>query len=229
MRTGCEGQEAEYAGTAGLEIAPSSRTSSLPRIAVFASGSGSNFQALAEASRAGQLGGEVALIVCDKPGARVLERARDAGVPAAVFEPKRYESRGDYERDVLRMLSRHSVQWIALAGYIRLVTPVLLEAYEGRILNIHPSLLPSFPGLNAVRQALDYGVKVTGVTVHQVDAGMDTGLIVGQEAVAIATDDTFESLLAKIQAVEHRIYPQVLRSLLTGPYTGQRAGQEDEA
>ncbi|WP_206106282.1 phosphoribosylglycinamide formyltransferase [Paenibacillus dendritiformis] len=227
MRTGIEGQEAEYAGTAALQIAP--RTSSLPRIAVFASGSGSNFQALAEASQAGQLGGEVALLVCDKPGARVLERAHEAGVPAAVFEPKRYESRGHYERDVLRTLGRHGVQWIALAGYMRLVTPVLLEAYEGRILNIHPSLLPSFPGLHAVRQALDYGVKVTGVTVHLVDAGMDTGPIVAQEAVAIAEDDTLESLLAKIQEVEHRIYPQVVQSLLAGSHAGQRAGQEDKA
>ncbi|MDG0872365.1 phosphoribosylglycinamide formyltransferase [Paenibacillus thiaminolyticus] len=229
MRTGREGQAEEYARTGALQSTPSVCTSSIPRIAVFASGSGSNFQALAEASRAGQLGGEVALLVCDKPGARVLERAREAGVPAAVFEPKRYESRGHYERDVLGTLSRHGVQWIALAGYMRLVTPVLLEAYEGRILNIHPSLLPSFPGLHAVRQALDYGVKVTGVTVHLVDAGMDTGPIVAQEAVAIGEDDTLESLLAKIQEVEHRIYPQVVRSLLAGSHASQRADEEDKA
>ncbi len=188
----------------------------MPRIAVFASGSGSNFQALADAASSQKLGAELALLVCDKPRAYVLERAQAANVPHVVFEPKQYLSREQYEHDVLHVLEEYDIDWIVLAGYMRLITPVLLQAYEGRMVNIHPSLLPAFPGLHAVRQALDYGVKVTGVTVHLVDEGMDTGPIVAQQAVVIEPGDTEAELTARIQAVEHDLYPQVVRRLVSG-------------
>ena len=188
----------------------------LPRIAVFASGSGSNFQALVDAAACGQrLKADIALLVCDKPNARVIERAKQAGVQTAIFEPKKYTSREDYEQDVLRLLHKQRIDWVVLAGYMRLVTPVLLRAYEGRMVNIHPSLLPAFPGMHAVRQALDYGVKVTGVTVHLVDEGMDTGPILAQQVVAILTNDTEDTLSARIQQAEHELYPQVVQNLLS--------------
>lgn len=189
---------------------------SLPRIAVFASGSGSNFQAIVDAAACGQrLKADIALLVCDKPQARVIERAKQAGVQTAIFEPKKYTSREDYEQDVLRLLHKQRIDWVVLAGYMRLVTPVLLRAYEGRMVNIHPSLLPAFPGMHAVRQALDYGVKVTGVTVHLVDEGMDTGPILAQQVVAILPNDTEDTLSARIQQAEHELYPQVVQNLLS--------------
>ena len=135
---------------------------------------------------------------------------------SAVFTPKSYPSRRDYELDVVRLLQAEGIEWIALAGYMRLITPVLLEAYSGRILNIHPSLLPSFPGLDAVKQALDYGVRVTGVTVHLVDEGMDTGPILAQRSVEISTGDTLETLAERIHKVEHELYPAVLRAVIAG-------------
>jgi len=188
----------------------------LPRIVVFASGSGSNFQALVDAAACGQrLKADIALLVCDKPNARVIERAKQAGVQTAIFEPKKYTSREDYEQDVLRLLHKQRIDWVVLAGYMRLVTPVLLRAYEGRMVNIHPSLLPAFPGMHAVRQALDYGVKVTGVTVHLVDEGMDTGPILAQQVVAILPNDTEDTLSARIQQAEHELYPQVVQNLLS--------------
>lgn len=192
------------------------REQSLPRIAVFASGSGSNFQAIVDAAACGQrLKADIALLVCDKPQARVIERAKQASVQTAIFEPKKYASREEYEQDVLRLLHKQDIDLVVLAGYMRLVTPVLLRAYEGRMVNIHPSLLPAFPGMHAVRQALDYGVKVTGVTVHLVDEGMDTGPILAQQVVAILPNDTEDTLSARIQQAEHELYPQVVQNLLS--------------
>lgn len=188
----------------------------LPRIAVFASGSGSNFQALVDAAACGQcLKADIALLVCDKPQARVIGRAKQVGVQTAIFEPKKYSSREEYEQDVLRLLHKQRIDWVVLAGYMRLVTPVLLRAYEGRMVNIHPSLLPAFPGMHAVRQALDYGVKVTGVTVHLVDDGMDTGPILAQQVVSILPNDTEDTLSARIQQAEHELYPQVVQRILS--------------
>lgn len=187
------------------------------RVAVFASGSGSNFQALADAISADpSFGAEIVLLVCDKPSAYVIERAKAAGVKTAVFTPKSYESREAYEAEVVKALQAEGVEWIALAGYMRLVTSVLLDAYGGRIVNIHPALLPAFPGLHSAKQALDYGVRITGVTVHLVDAGMDTGPILAQRAVEVMTDDTVETLEQRIHAVEHELYPSTLRAVISG-------------
>ncbi|WP_240968097.1 phosphoribosylglycinamide formyltransferase [Paenibacillus aquistagni] len=190
----------------------------LARIAIFASGSGSNFQALADAisQEPEAYQAEVALVVCDKPSAYVIERAKTAGIDTAIFQPKQYENRAAYERDVLARLQAENIDWIVLAGYMRIVTPVLLAAYAGRMLNIHPSLLPAFPGLHAIKQALDYGVRVTGVTVHLVDEGMDTGPILAQRAVVIEDGDTEDTLAERIHAVEHELYPQVVKELIQG-------------
>lgn len=180
------------------------------RIAVFASGTGSNFQALVEAQRNGMLGGEIALLVSDKPHAPVVERARNAEINSFVFQPKDYASREDYEREIAEELERRGIDLIVLAGYMRLLSSVLVEPYHGRMINIHPSLLPSFAGKNAIGQALDYGVKMTGVTVHFVDGGMDTGPVIAQRAVDILPGDDENSLAARIHAVEQQLYPEVV-------------------
>lgn len=181
------------------------------RIAVFASGEGSNFQALAEAANAGKLGGaEIALLVCDKPSAPVVGRAERLGIPAFLFKPKDYDSREAYEREIVEKLEAHGVDLVVLAGYMRLLTPVIVEKYAGRLINIHPSLLPAFPGKDAIGQALAYGVKVSGVTVHFVDEGMDTGPIIAQAAIPIASGETSESFAEAVHAVERELYPEVV-------------------
>ncbi|MEI4831847.1 phosphoribosylglycinamide formyltransferase [Bacillus sp. FJAT-53711] len=186
----------------------------MSRVAIFASGSGSNFQALVDAVEAGRLDAQLSLLVCDQPSARVARRANDHHVPCFAFSAKDYESKEAFEQEILKKLQESEIDWIILAGYMRLIGPTLLAAYGGRIVNIHPSLLPSFPGKDAVGQAIEAGVKVTGVTIHYVDAGMDTGPIIAQEAVAVSEDDTRESLQKKIQLVEHRLYVDTVKSLL---------------
>jgi phosphoribosylglycinamide formyltransferase-1 len=186
------------------------------RIAIFASGNGSNFQAVVDAVERGKLDVRIELLVCDRPKAFVVERAERAGIPAFVFRPKDYASRELYEAEILRRLRELDIDLVVLAGYMRLITPVLIEPYYGRMINIHPSLLPVFPGLHAVRQALEYGVKVSGVTVHYVDVGMDTGPIIAQRAVNVDWEDTEETLTAKIQQVEHEILPQVIQWISEG-------------
>lgn len=186
------------------------------RVAVFASGSGSNFQRLAEAARDGEIPASIELLVCDRPAAPVVGRAKALGIESFVFRPKDYPGREAYERDILRRLQEKRIDLVVLAGYMRLVTPVLIEPFYGRLINIHPALLPAFPGIGAVRQALDYGVKVTGVTVHFVDAGMDTGPIIAQRAVAVEPGDTEETLGARIHRIEHELLPEVVRWIAEG-------------
>lgn len=186
------------------------------RIAVFASGSGSNFQAIVDAVQRGELDVEIALLVCDKPQAKVVERADVVGIAAFTFRPKEYPSREAYETEIVRVLEEHEIDLVVLAGYMRLITSVLLEPYEGRIINIHPSLLPAFPGVDGIGDAFRYGVRVTGVTVHYVDGGMDTGPIIAQQPVTIEPQDTLDTLAQKIHAVEHQLYPQVIRWISEG-------------
>lgn len=186
----------------------------MSRLAIFASGSGSNFQAIVDAVEAGRLDAQLSLLVCDQPGARATQRANDHHVPCFSFSAKAYESKEAFEQEIVTKLQEYEIDWIILAGYMRLIGPTLLTAYGGRIVNIHPSLLPSFPGKDAVGQAIEAGVKVTGVTIHYVDAGMDTGPIIAQEAVTVSEDDTRESLQKKIQLVEHRLYVDTVKSLL---------------
>ncbi|UNK19312.1 phosphoribosylglycinamide formyltransferase [Paenibacillus sp. N3/727] len=186
------------------------------RIAVFASGRGSNFQSLVDAQVRGVLGGEISLLVCDKPQAPVVQRAREAGIESFVFQPKDYASREDYEREIAAELQKSGIDLIVLAGYMRLLTSVLVEPYSGRMINIHPSILPSFSGKNAIGQALDYGVKMTGVTVHFVDGGMDTGPVIAQRAVEVVEGDDETSLAERIHAVEQQLYPEVVSWFTAG-------------
>lgn len=187
------------------------------RIAVFASGEGSNFQALVEAASAGKLGGaKVELLVCDKPAAPVLRRAEAMGIPAHVFVPKEYGSREKYEAEIVSRLEELDVQLIVLAGYMRLLTSMIVDKYQGRLINIHPSLLPAFPGVNAIGQALDYGVKLSGVTVHFVDGGMDTGPIIAQRVIEMAEHETAESFAQAVHAIERELYPQVVSLFARG-------------
>lgn len=186
------------------------------RIAVFASGSGSNFQVIADEIAAGRLNARIVLLACDRPQAPVVERAKKAGVPVHTFRPKEYRRREDYEGELARLLEERGTELVVLAGYMRIITDVLVQAYWGRMVNIHPSLLPSFPGLHAVRQALDYGVKVTGVTVHVVDGGLDSGPIIAQRALEIEDGDTEETLSGQIHQIEHVLYPQVIQDIASG-------------
>jgi phosphoribosylglycinamide formyltransferase 1 len=187
----------------------------MKKIAVFASGSGSNFQAIIDVVQSGQLDADISLLVCDKPGAFAIERARAAKIPSFVFNAKDYSSKEHYEEEILAQLIAYGIEFIVLAGYMRLIGSKLLTEYKGRIVNIHPSLLPAFPGKDAVGQALAANVKWSGVTIHFVDEGMDTGPIIIQERVQIDDNETRESLQRKIQKSEHKLYPSVLQMLLT--------------
>lgn len=189
-------------------------------IGVLASGRGSNCEALLESCRSGRLRGRVALVLSDRPQAPVLAKARAFGVEARYLDPGRPGGRltPEAEATYVAALREAGVEWIALAGFMRIVGKTLLAAYPERIVNIHPSLLPSFPGLEAQRQALEYGVAVAGCTVHLVNEGVDTGPIVLQAAVPVRAEDTVETLSARILIEEHALYPRALNLLFSGRY-----------
>jgi phosphoribosylglycinamide formyltransferase 1 len=187
----------------------------MKKIAVFASGSGSNFQAIVDAVQTGQLSADVSILVCDRPNALVVERADRYSIPSFSFSAKDYSSKEEYELAILKELEAKEVEFIVLAGYMRLIGPTLLQRFEGRIVNIHPSLLPAFPGKDAIGQALEAKVKVSGVTIHFVDEGMDTGPIIEQSAVFLSQNETKETLQKKIHSIEHYLYPAVLQRILT--------------
>jgi phosphoribosylglycinamide formyltransferase-1 len=182
--------------------------------AVFASGYGSNLQRFIEETQTPGDPARLALVVSDRPGCRAIALARQAGIPVFAFDPRAYPDKVAFEREILRELRGRQVQWIVLAGYMRLIGPTMLEPFCVRILNVHPSLLPDFPGKDAIGQALRAGARVTGVTVHYVDEGMDTGLAIAQARVPIYADDSLETLSQRIHAVEHRLYPAVALPLI---------------
>ncbi len=182
-------------------------------LGVLISGRGSNLQALIDAAADGRLGGTVAAVISNVSSAAGLQRARAAGIPAH-FIDHAGRSRDVHDREMLAVLRAHDVSLVCLAGYMRRLSAEFIRAFPGRILNVHPSLLPAFPGKDAARQAWERGVKVTGATVHLVDEGLDTGPIILQESVAVADDDTPETLAARILEAEHRIYPRAVRMLL---------------
>ena len=188
------------------------------RIGVLGSGKGSNFVALAEACAKGTAPAQVALVLTDVANAGILERARELSVPARFIAPGSFRTKLDdeAERTFIEALQEAEVDLIALAGFMRVLKGEFLRAFEGRIVNIHPSLLPSFPGLEAWKQALEHGVKVTGCTVHFVDAGIDCGPIIAQEAVPVLDEDTPEALHRRIQTVEHGLYPRCIASIARG-------------
>ncbi|WP_430742862.1 phosphoribosylglycinamide formyltransferase [Bacillus atrophaeus] len=186
----------------------------MKKFAVFASGNGSNFEAIVTRLKEENWDAEVSLLVCDNLEAKVLERAEAFSIPSFAFQPKSYENKPAFERAIIEQLRLHEVELIVLAGYMRLIGDTLLKAYGGKIINIHPSLLPAFPGIDAVGQAYRAGVKVAGITVHYVDEGMDTGPIIAQKAVEIGEGDTLKTIEQHIHELEHKNYPSVIKELL---------------
>ncbi|QAA23444.1 phosphoribosylglycinamide formyltransferase [Sporolactobacillus terrae] len=185
------------------------------KLAVFASGHGTNFTAINDAIHSGQIPATIELVVCDQPNAAVIDRAARAGIDTLVVSRNDYPSKAAFEQVIADACRAHEVAYIFLAGYMRILGKVMLEAYPHRIINIHPSLLPSFTGLDAIGQAFNKGVKMTGITIHYVDEGMDTGPIIAQAAVPVEDDDTIETLEARIHETEHKLYPATIAKMLS--------------
>ena len=183
------------------------------RIAVFASGYGSNFEAIAKACQSGELEAQVVLMVCDKPTARVNTLADELGVERLTFSAKDYASKAEYEAKIVERCKALGVELICLAGYMRLVGETLMGAYEGRMINIHPSLLPSFAGKDAVERAMEWGVKVYGATIHYVDSTLDGGKIIAQRAIPYE-GDSIDELMAMIHPLEHQLYIDTIKKLI---------------
>lgn len=190
------------------------------KLGVLGSGSGSNMQSIVDAIVAGQLDAEIKIVLADFPDAKILDRARNHGIACEYLDcsPWKTKLEGDAEDRCIDILKSAGVDTVVLAGFMRIVKPKLLAAFPNRVLNIHPALLPAFPGVHGWTQALDYGCKVAGVTVHFVDAGTDSGPIIVQRAVEVKEDDTPESLHARIQVQEHIAYPEALRIIAAGAY-----------
>ncbi len=189
------------------------------RLAVLISGRGSNLQAIIDAIADRRLDATIAIVISNRADAAGLLRAREAGIEALDLSPRAYADRDAYDRAIVNLLRARDVSLVCLAGFMRLVGPPLLEAYRGRILDVHPSLLPAFPGLDAQRQALDYGARISGATVHLVTSELDAGPIVLQSSVPVMAGDTADALSARILIEEHRIYPEAIRIVLGGGWS----------
>jgi phosphoribosylglycinamide formyltransferase 1 len=185
-----------------------------PNIAIFASGSGSNFQAIVDAVNQNKLQAHVALLVCDQPNAFVIERAKKLQIDTFIFQSQNYPSKEAFELEIVEQLQQKNVELIVLAGYMRIIGNTLLTHFPNKIINIHPALLPSFPGAHGIRDAFEFGVKVFGVTVHNVDAGVDTGTIIDQESFHFSEGMTCEDVENEIHRIEHQIYPKVIQKIL---------------
>lgn len=185
-------------------------------VAVFVSGSGTNLQAVIDS---GIESANIAVVVCDTPGVMAIERARKHGIPVELVNSRDFESGEEFERQIVAKIDRYDIGLVVLAGFMRILTPYFLGRFADRIINIHPSLLPSFPGTNSVRQALDYGVKQTGCTVHFVREEVDAGPIILQAVVPVTEEDTEETLLEKVHTEEHKILPEAIRLFCEGKLT----------
>jgi phosphoribosylglycinamide formyltransferase-1 len=185
-------------------------------LGVLVSGSGTNLQAILDAIAEGRLDARVSVVISNKASAFALERARRAGVPVQVISHKDHGDREAFDRALVTALQDAGVTWVVCAGFMRILTPVLLRAFEEHVINIHPALLPAFPGIHAQAQALAHGVKVTGCTVHFVDEGVDSGPIIGQRSVPVADDDTLESLTARLLVAEHALFVEALSWIAAG-------------
>jgi phosphoribosylglycinamide formyltransferase-1 len=190
----------------------------MKRLGILISGRGSNFEAIADNAASGKLDAEIAVVIANRPEARGLEAAQRRGLNAVLL-PSKGLDRQIYDAQVVAELKRHQVDLVCLAGFMRLLSGLFIREFPNRILNIHPSLLPAFPGLDAQQQALEHGVKIAGCTVHFVDEALDSGPIILQAAVPVMADDTVESLSARILAEEHRIYTEAIRLVSTRPYS----------
>lgn len=199
--------------------------SSKTKVAVLVSGNGSNLQALIDATHQDRLDAEIVVVISNKADAFALKRAEAANIPGVCLPHRQFATREAFDAAVVAELRKFDVQWVVFAGFMRLVTNVLLDAFPERIINLHPSLLPAFPGTDAIQQALDYGVKVTGCSVHLVTADMDAGPIIGQSVVVTAPDDTAETLGARIHAAEHPLLVRCVQAAVTGQLTIETRGQ----
>ncbi len=185
-------------------------------LGVLVSGTGSNLQAILDAIAAGTLNARVRVVISNRANVLALDRARAAGVPALTVPHRDFATREAFDRALVSALREADVNWVVLAGFMRVITPVFLSAFPGRIINIHPALLPAFPGVDAAKQAFDYGVKITGCTVHFVDSGVDSGKIIAQRAVPVEAGDDLPKLAARIHGAEHELFVSVLRDIAAG-------------
>jgi phosphoribosylglycinamide formyltransferase-1 len=189
----------------------------LRRLAVLASGSGSNLQAILDAAAAREIPAEVRVVLSDREDAYALERARSAGVEALHLSPRAFATRETFDAAVLELLRARKIDWVILAGFMRILSPLFVRAYAGRILNIHPALLPKYPGTHAIERALAAGERETGVTVHFVDEGVDTGPLLMQERLEIRPGESLDELTERVHALEHLVYPEAIRRALKDP------------
>ena len=183
----------------------------MQKFAVFVSGEGSNLQAIIDAVQAKEINAELALVFSNSRKAKGLKRAKDAGIKTLCLVRKDYATPQSYDRDIVINLKEHGIDFVVLAGYMKLLTPYFIKQFPNKIINVHPSLLPSFKGMRGIKDAFTYGAKVTGVTIHFVDEKMDHGAIIMQEAIKIKEDDTLESLTEKVHTIEHRIFPKAIQ------------------
>lgn len=186
------------------------------RVAILISGRGSNMEAIIKGVQTGLIPAEIALVLSNRAEAAGLIKAKEAGIKTLFLNPKEYKDKGEYDQAIVQTLKAEGVDLVCLAGFMRIISPYFVDAYHNRIINIHPSLLPSFPGLDAQQQAIDYGVKFSGVTVHIVDKGVDSGPVIAQRIVEVKEGDTAGTLAERILAEEHKIYPLVLKALAEG-------------
>ena len=186
------------------------------RLAVLASGFGSNLQAIIDQAQNLDINGEIVLVFSNNENAYALERAKKHGIKSASFNPGQFESRQQYDKELLALLKNEKIDLIVMAGYLLLMGPEIIREFSNRIINIHPALLPSFKGIHGIKDSFDYGVKVTGVTVHFVEEELDAGPIISQEVVIITEDDTIETLEEKIHRIEHKIYPLAVKYFCNG-------------
>lgn len=184
------------------------------KVAIFASGTGSNFEAIADHAGLKSAGLEIVQLVCDQPSAPVIVKAQDREIPVTVLRPKQFASRQVYEQAIVDQLAPLAVDYILLAGYMRIITPVLLKAYPQRIINIHPALLPAFPGIHSIEEAYQAQVAETGVTIHYIDEGVDSGPIIAQAVVPLRAGESLVALETRIHTTEHQLYPEVIQTLI---------------
>lgn len=185
-------------------------------IAVFASGKGTNFSVIVKEVNKGKLPANIALLISDNPKSLAIKMAEESGIKVALIKRENFGSKDAFEREIVALLKENNIELVVLAGFMRIFGPVLINAYKNRILNIHPALLPSFKGAHGIKDAFDYGSKITGVTVHFVDGQMDHGPVILQEAIKVQEEDTLKSLEGKIHKVEHKIYPKAIRLYIEG-------------
>jgi len=186
------------------------------KIAVFASGRGSNFQSIIDNIKSGDIPAEIKLLISDRQDAGALKRAEHEEIEHLFIDPDHFETKADYEEELIGLLENAGVELVVLAGYMRILSPLFVKHFQNQIINIHPSLLPAFKGLDAQEQAVDYGVKYSGCTVHFVDQGMDTGPIIKQAVVEVEADDSADDLAARILKEEHKIYPEAVKLIAVG-------------